>query len=406
VHVSQAIDNLAAANLLGTSFEMHLQVWFGASTMFTHGLQQSSMDAMRRALEIAERIGDTGCRMRCLRTIGLYQHLIGEHEAGLRTFEAFTALVAATDSPTAPEVGHHLSISEYFLGRLKSARERVERVLGQTQEAGRQTVRYQSDVHIGMGAVLTVVEWLTGSPDAAANTARAIVVQALQANHHMSLSDALNSACPAFYWSGHFDECDRSVTMLEEEGRRNGILTRRPIAMFYRAALTCVLEGPAKAIDGLERAIAEFRAINHVARMPYYLAVLADARAKCGELDVASQTIQTALDLAYKNNEGWCLPEVQRVYAMILIADGLAHKAEALLIDSISCAQASGALSWQLRSATDLARHWSANSREKDAVDLLSPIYSEFTEGFETPDLVAARQLLASLATFGETAEQ
>src|SRR5262249_45500107 len=49
VQVSRAIDDLDAANLLGTPSEMHLKVWLGASTMFTHGLQRSAMDAMRRA---------------------------------------------------------------------------------------------------------------------------------------------------------------------------------------------------------------------------------------------------------------------------------------------------------------------------------------------------------------------
>jgi predicted ATPase len=63
----------------------------------------------------------------------------------------------------------------------------------------------------------------------------------------------------------------------------------------------------------------------------------------------------------------------------------------------MTLAQKSGALSWRLRAATDLARSWSRASRAENAHDLLSPIYSEFKEGLETPDLVAAGQLLASL---------
>src|SRR5262245_40369335 len=114
--------------------------------------------------------------------------------------------------------------------------------------------------------------------------------------------------------------------------------------MFYRAALICARNGLADGIEGLERAIAEFRAINHLARMPYYLGVLADAQAKCGRRDEAKTTIQTALDLAHANSEGWCLPEVQRVYASILIAGGEDRKAEGVLFDSVTLAQKSGAL--------------------------------------------------------------
>lgn len=397
-HVSQAIEDLDAVQLAGTASEMHLRVWLGASTMFTHGLQQSAMDAMRRALEIAAQIGDTGGHLRCLRTIGLYQHLIGEHVAGLRTFERFATIVAETDPSNAHDPEFHLSISEYFLGRLLSARTRLERLVERAHDARRQSVRYQSDINIDITCALTVVQWLTGAPDAAALTATALVERALRANHHMSLNNALNAACPVFYWSGRFDECDRGVAILDEEGRRHGIVTRRPIAMFYRAALTCADTGPASGIDGLERAIAEFRKINHLARMPYYLGVLAEAQATCGRVDQAKATIRTALDLAQANSEGWCLPEVQRVYASILLAAGGEREAEACLRESIAQAGTSGALSWRLRSATDLARLWAERSRTEDAANLLRPIYAEFTEGFGTRDVVAARTLLASLS--------
>jgi hypothetical protein len=47
-----------------------------------------------------------------------------------------------------------------------------------------------------------------------------------------------------------------------------------------------------------------------------------------------------------------------------------------------------------LRIATDLAAHWIAAGRIAKAVRLLAPIYQEFTEGFETRDLVAASRLL------------
>jgi hypothetical protein len=38
-----------------------------------------------------------------------------------------------------------------------------------------------------------------------------------------------------------------------------------------------------------------------------------------------------------------------------------------------------------------------ANAREKEAGELLRPIYSAFTEGFEEPDMRAAKTLLAEL---------
>lgn len=400
VQVGQAIEELGAANLIGTPFEMHLKVWLGASTMFTHGLQHSAMDAMRRALEIAEDIGDTACRIRCLRTIGLYQHLTGAHAAGLETFETFASLVKAT-SPDVPEADFHLSISEFFTGRLVAASKRLGRLSEGAKNATRQTILYQSDIYIDIDSARCIVEWLTGSPSAAVGTAKANVARALASNHHMSISNALNAALPVLYWTGEFDECDRGIAVLEEEGQKHGILTRRPIATFHRAAVTCARGDIANGVQALEHVVAEFQAINHLARMPYYLSVLAHTQARCGRIGDARETIERATALAKENSEGWCLPEVQRVHASVFVMDGSKRQAEDLLQQSVSLAHEIGAQSWRLRSATDLARLWSSGSRSEDAIGLLSDVYSEFTEGFETPDLIAAKELLLSLGATG-----
>jgi len=53
-----------------------------------------------------------------------------------------------------------------------------------------------------------------------------------------------------------------------------------------------------------------------------------------------------------------------------------------------------GALSWELRAATILARLLRDRNRIGEARDLLAPIYDRFTEGFGTADLQSAKRLL------------
>ena len=45
----------------------------------------------------------------------------------------------------------------------------------------------------------------------------------------------------------------------------------------------------------------------------------------------------------------------------------------------------------------NLAQLWSEGNRRADALALLRPVYERFNEGFETPDLKAARLLLEKL---------
>jgi predicted ATPase len=65
--------------------------------------------------------------------------------------------------------------------------------------------------------------------------------------------------------------------------------------------------------------------------------------------------------------------------------------------DDALCARRQGALSWELRAATSLARLWYGQNRRTEALALLQPVYDRFTEGFDTADLKSAKTLLDTL---------
>ena len=341
-------------------------------------------------------IGDTDYHLRCLMMIGTYELFSGKHHAGLSTLADFASVATKNDPSILPEGDVHTGIAELFLGRLPSARRRLESLQRRDlRYFGSYVIRYLSDPVILVRSVLTQVLWLTGSVDNAMRTAAAALDRAHQIQHHLSLNNILSYGCPIFYWSGQYQECDRWVAMLDESVARHGLVSRRPVANFYRAALGHTRADPSyDAVGGLERAIEEFREINHLARMPWYLSVLADALVHRDRLGEAETTIQSALDIAREQHEGWCLPEVLRVRASIHAARNQTDEAEALLSKSMELARDVGALSWRLRAANDLATLWCARSRTEDARQMLAPIYSEFTEGFATRDLMVAAALI------------
>lgn len=399
-HVSRAVEELDAAGLAGTAVEMKFKLWLGGSTMITRGLKPEAMTALRQAWEIADQIGDTDYRHRCLMLIAAYELFTGQHEAGMRTIETFASVAAADDPSILPEGEVHLGIAELFLGRLRNAERRLEALQQRDLRYfnGSYSVRYMADIVVLLECALSQVQWLRGFPDAAARTAAAAYERARPAHHHLSLNNALTYSCPIFYWSGRYKECDRYVELLAEHVTRHGLVTRRPIASFYRAALASTQDGASSAtIDDLERAIEEFRDVNYLARMPYYLGVLAEAHVHRGQLDEAEATIRTALDDARAQNEAWCLPELLRIQASILNARNQMDESEAILIRSMALAEDIGSLSWRLRAANDLATLWHARSRTRDARKMLLSVYHEFTEGFETRDLVVAADLIAAL---------
>jgi predicted ATPase len=75
-----------------------------------------------------------------------------------------------------------------------------------------------------------------------------------------------------------------------------------------------------------------------------------------------------------------------------------ATKAQAYFERALSVARAQDAKSWELRTATSLARLWHDQGKHQQAQDLLAPIYGWFTEGFDTLDLKEAKAVLDEFA--------
>jgi predicted ATPase len=77
---------------------------------------------------------------------------------------------------------------------------------------------------------------------------------------------------------------------------------------------------------------------------------------------------------------------------------GAAAAAEDQLRQALDWAHRQGALCWELRAATSLARLWQNRDGVDKARELLGSVYGRFTEGFETADLRVAKMLLDDMA--------
>jgi predicted ATPase len=91
------------------------------------------------------------------------------------------------------------------------------------------------------------------------------------------------------------------------------------------------------------------------------------------------------------------MPELLRIKGELVLSDGAAaatETAESFFLQALDWARRQGALSWELRTATSLAKLWHQDGKMSEANDLLSAVYQRFDEGFDTSDLIAARALM------------
>ena len=144
---------------------------------------------------------------------------------------------------------------------------------------------------------------------------------------------------------------------------------------------------------------AAFRATGSTLWMPFRLPHLARAHVELGQFEEAWRCIGEAMKLVETTKEKWCEADIHRTAGEIALMspEPDAAKAEAHFERAIALARAQQAKSWELRAATSLARLWQSQGRRSEAHDRLAPIYSWFTEGFDTPDLREARAMLEKL---------
>ena len=124
---------------------------------------------------------------------------------------------------------------------------------------------------------------------------------------------------------------------------------------------------------------------------------LADAQRDAGELDAGAATLVNAFALMEETDERYFEAELHRLQGELHLAQGDAAAAETSFNLALAVAREQAAKSWELRTAASLSRLWAGQGKREEARQLLAEIYSWFTEGFETPDLRAAKALLASL---------
>jgi hypothetical protein len=76
----------------------------------------------------------------------------------------------------------------------------------------------------------------------------------------------------------------------------------------------------------------------------------------------------------------------------------LAASPKIIYLRSLDIARRQAALSWELRTATSLARLWREQHRTREARELLADVHGRFTEEFQTADYARAGALLVNLS--------
>jgi predicted ATPase/DNA-binding winged helix-turn-helix (wHTH) protein len=405
--VEQALAALAAGAGRDVRREMQLYAALAASRMYTKGAVSEIDAAGTKALEIAESLSDAEYQLRSLWSLWCFCIIGGQHRVALTLAQSFYTLAAKQSDPNDRLIGERMiGASQYYLGDLLSARRHLEHVLAHDVAPAQKSliVRFEGggDRSAAARDYLARILWLQGFPDQAMRTAESSIEDARATNHAISMVHALLvAACPIALWVGNLAAAEPYVEMLLDYSTRHALARWHVFGRCYQGVLAIQRGDVSSGLRLLRAGIrTEPGPVGSVPRL--FTFVLAEALGRAGQIADGLAMIEEAIVRYERGEERWVFAELLRIKGELLLLQGApgaaAMAAEDHFRQALDWARRQGALSWELRAATSLARLWGDRHRVEEARALLGPVYGRFTEGFATADLQEAKGLLEELA--------
>ena len=259
-------------------------------------------------------------------------------------------------------------------------------------------------VHTGHNAGVThrcylaQILWYLGYPDQAIKMDDETRALAATIAHPFSLAHAVDHTALLYL---HLGRGTDALVAAEEEIR---IATDQGFPLWHSLGLlhkggALTLQG--KAEEGLSlllKGFADFRATGSGLRVPYYHGLFCEAYLQLGRFPEARAAVDEGLRIAEQNDDRFQEAELHRLKGELMLCGSRDEvAAEACFQSALGVARYQQSKSWELRATVSLAKLWIGQGRESDAGHALSTVYSSFTEGWTTPDLLEARALLDRL---------
>jgi len=379
-------------------------------------------EALRRSLQSAEQTGDALAVADALFALAHCQRMRGELDEALSLIQRAVSLAQGGPPGWVASVQGQMAMIQLYRGDFASGAHLLAPLSDLLRTTG-SLPPWATMEHLNLLEHLAWALWCQGYPDQAIRVCRELLDVVLAEKHRFASSTAMvlcGATCFVHQMRREVEGVGEGLRMLLpllERGLSSPIW--RPLAVFY--------QGWIHACNGLlDQGITELRAGlaklsgEAVAEMPYLHGYLVEAQTRAALLGEGWSLVEAMLAQVERSNERWSEAELWRLKGDLLAekarrdgdsgaqgrdedatasspAEGR-FRAESCLRRAIDIAREQAARSWELRAATSLARFLGEQGRRDEAREWLAPIYSWFTEGLNTPDLLDARALLDELA--------
>jgi predicted ATPase len=377
-----------------------LYVALGAALQMAKGMAAPEVEhAYTQAYALCQKVGETPELVPVL--FGLWRYYIARPQlhTAREISETLLRLAQHAHDLALSVIAHSaLGATWFWLGAFSAARQHLEKaIVGYMPDLRRTPVfRIGQDLGVACQTHAARTLWVLGYPAQALAHLHEALALAQELSHPYSLVFAR-------HWAAWVSQVRRDVPAVYEHAEAAVALSTEQGFPLWTATGTSY-RGWALAMQGqgeaglalVRQGIAAYRATGAATLVPYLCTVLAEVYAHMGCTADGLQALAEAHTLVEQHDERWWEAEVCRLRGVLLLRQPgtLQAEAETWLRRALDVARRQEAKSLELRAAMSLSRLWQQQGQRQAAHDLLAPIYSWFTEGFDTADLQDARALL------------
>ncbi|WP_128927067.1 ATP-binding protein [Bradyrhizobium guangxiense] len=379
--------------------EMTLQAALGVSVMFTQGNTEMVRAAFTRSLELARELEDLHWQLWLLRGLHIYLTRVGDFHGALGTGEQGESVARKLNDPAATlNVEWMLGVAHHLIGNQDKAVQFCASAMMHNPGSQRLNIGHLGyDDRIVALVALARGLWLTGRPERAIEAARYTVREAELLEQPLTLGISLIWTIYVFLWVGDWANAEILIERLIDHSARHFLGPYHAVGIGQKGELLLRRGDVAGGIEHLRRSQATLYATRHRIMTTVFATALAEGLASQNQPDEALQTINEAIAQIPDHGESFDMPEMLRIKGDILAGLGNATEAESTLRRSLDLSRRQCAVGWELRGAISLGRIWQRAGKAADARALLAPLAARYDEGFQTRDLIAARELLGAL---------
>ena len=370
--------------------ELELNGVITPSLMATRGWADVAVKAqVERSQVLIDLLGDSPHVVPTLWALASYHGLRGEHAQARALAERLVSMDGLKQNVhhqavTLPLLGDYLCAEGWFV----EAQACVTRALSLHDDSASM---YALEPRVQAMMCLGFVRWHLGFPDEALRVMESALARARDLNHVSTLALASIYTLVLYHLREEFARLDTLSVELVELTTRQRLASQGAYAQLLRCVATRDLEGMQRILTLLdEQGIALY--------WPSYASIVAEVESALGHHEDALRRLAEALRRAQASGEGFSVLHVLYRYGNALLAqDPDSVQGEARLREAISLARERSARMVELRAAVPLCRLLLRRGQRAEARELLVPLYSQFTEGFDTLDLQRARAVIEEI---------